>query len=108
MFYKSEPKSPVTLSELREIAKEEAATSLNGQFVSVGVDLRILSQELGRDWLKPGEHKVILSRLARKVREATERTCGMCGDYLQLPQPSPPSFLQLPQPQPPSELIMVF
>ncbi len=80
MAYKSEPKSPVSLSELREIAKEEAAISLNGQSVSVSGDFRMLSQELGRDWLKPDEPKKIVSRIAKKVREATRRAVAENSD----------------------------
>ncbi|MBN2096349.1 hypothetical protein JW752_03015 [Candidatus Peregrinibacteria bacterium] len=65
--------SPVTLSQIRSLVKEEASLSLNGQSNSARVSIQLFGERIGRNWLKPEEPAEIMIRLFESVRSATER-----------------------------------
>ena len=79
MSYENEQKDSVTLSQIRYVSGEEAKLHLNGQSNSARVVLQIYGEEIGRNWLKPGERQSLLERLFTSVRDATQRVIGENG-----------------------------
>jgi len=80
MSYKTiEAQSPVSLSEIRSLVKEEASFSLNGQSNSARVAIQLFGERIGRNWLKPHEPEVIMTDLFESVRQATQRAIAEKG-----------------------------
>jgi len=80
MFHqKIEAQSPVTLSEICDLVKEEASFSLNGQSNTARVAIQLFGERIGRNWLKPEEPEIIMADLFEKVRQATRRAIAEKG-----------------------------